>query len=107
MREPSTTTETNISELAGVLGINITLNTFEDFNQVTDAFIDGTCNVITTDGSALVGRKAVQQPDGEEWVIFPPTPISKEPLGPVYGQNDSQWADVINWVVYATIIADE
>ncbi len=102
-----TTTETNITELAGTLGISITLNTFEDFNQVVDAFISGACDVITTDGSGLVGRKAEQQPDDQDWVIFPPTPISKEPLGPVYGQNDSKWADAINWVVYATIIADE
>jgi general L-amino acid transport system substrate-binding protein len=102
-----TTTETNISELAGQLGINITLTTFEDTDQVTDAFIAGTCDVITTDGSGLVGRKAAQQPDGEEWVIFPATPISKEPLGPVYAQNDSKWADAVNWVVYATLIADE
>jgi general L-amino acid transport system substrate-binding protein len=102
-----TTTETNISELAASLGISITLNTFEDFNQVTDAFISGACDVITTDGSGLVGRKAEQQPADQEWVIFPATPISKEPLGPVYGQNDSQWADVVNWVVYATFIADE
>ena len=102
-----TTTETNISELAASLGISITLNTFEDFNQVTDAFVSGACDVITTDGSGLVGRKAEQQPADQEWVIFPATPISKEPLGPVYGQNDSQWADVVNWTVYATIIADE
>jgi general L-amino acid transport system substrate-binding protein len=102
-----TTTETNISELAATLGITITLNTFEDFDQVTDAFIAGTCDIITTDGSGLVGRKAVQQPEGEEWVIFPATPISKEPLGPVYAQNDSAWADVVNWTVFATIIADE
>ncbi len=73
----------------------------------TDAFIAGTCDVITTDGSGLVGRKAVQEPEGETWVIFPATPISKEPLGPVYAQNDSQWADVVNWTVYATLIADE
>ncbi len=102
-----TTTETNISELAGELGISITLNTFEDYNQVVDAFIAGTCDVITTDGSGLVGRKAQQEPAGEEWVIFPAAPFSKEPLGPVYGQNDSLWADAINWAVYATIIADE
>ncbi len=25
----------------------------------------------------------------------------------MYAQNDSQWADVVNWTVYATIIADE
>ncbi len=102
-----TTTETNISELAGSLGISITLNTFEDFNQVTDAFLSGACDVITTDGSGLVGRKAEQQPADQEWIIFPAKPISKEPLGPVYAQNDSQWADVVNWVVYATFIADE
>jgi general L-amino acid transport system substrate-binding protein len=102
-----TTTETNITQLAAELGISITLNTFEDYDQVVDAFVAGTCDVITTDGSGLVGRKAVQQPEGENWVIFPATPISKEPLGPVYAQNDSQWADVVNWVVYATIIADE
>ena len=102
-----TTTETNISELASQLGITIQLTTFEDYDQVTDAFIAGTCDVITTDGSGLVGRKAAQQPEGEEWVIFPATPISMEPLGPVYAQNDSKWADAVNWVVYATLIADE
>jgi general L-amino acid transport system substrate-binding protein len=102
-----TTTETNISELAQTLGITIDLQTFEDYDQVTEAFIAGTCDVITTDGSGLVGRKAAQEPEGEEWVIFPATPISKEPLGPVYAQNDSQWADAVNWVVYATLIADE
>ena len=102
-----TTTETNISELAALLGITITLTTFEDYDQVVDAFIAGTCDVITTDGSGLVGRKAAQEPNAGDWVIFPATPISKEPLGPVYAQNDSQWADVVNWTVYATLIADE
>ena len=102
-----TTTETNISELASVLGIKITLTTFEDYDQVTEAFIAGTCDVITTDGSGLVGRKSVQEPSKDAWVIFPATPFSKEPLGPVYAQNDSQWADVVNWTVFATFIADE
>ena len=102
-----TTTEKNIAEAARLGGINITLNTFEDYDIVTQNFVDGACDVITTDGSGLVGRKAKQQPTGEEWVIFPGTPISKEPLGPTYGQNDSAWADAINWTVYATIILDE
>jgi len=102
-----TTTEQNIADAADAAGVQITLNTFEDFDIVTTNFIEGACNIVTTDGSALVGRKANQQPDGEEWVIFPPTPISKEPLGPTYGQNQSRFADVVNWTVYATIIADE
>ena len=102
-----TTTEQNIGDAADAAGVDITLRTFEDFDIVTTNFIDGACDIITTDGSALVGRKANQQPDGEEWVIFPATPISKEPLGPTYGQNESRFADVVNWTVYATIIADE
>ncbi len=102
-----TTTEQNIADAADAAGVDITLRTFEDFDIVTTNFIDGACDIITTDGSALVGRKANQQPDGEEWVIFPATPISKEPLGPTYGQNESRFADVVNWTVYATIIADE
>ena len=102
-----TTTEKNVSDAAEVAGIDITLNTFEDFDIVTTNFTQGACDVVTADGSALAGRKAKQQPDDQEWVIFPAKPISKEPLAPVYAQNDSRFADVINWVVYATIIADE
>ncbi len=102
-----TTTEKNITEVTGVLGVNITLNTFEDFNQVMDQFLSGACDAVTTDGSGLVCRKATQQPAGEEWFIFPPAPISKEPLGPVTGQNDSQWLDVIKWAVFSSIIFDE
>lgn len=102
-----TTTEKNIAEAADLLGITITLNTFEDFDIVTQNFIEGACDVITTDGSGLVGRKAEQQPADQEWVIFPGQPISKEPLGPTYGQNQSRFADAANWTVYAMLIADE
>ena len=102
-----TTTEQNIGDAAEAAGVDITPLTFEDFDIVTTNFIDGACDIITTDGSALVGRKANQQPADQEWVIFPATPISKEPLGPTYAQNQSKFADVVNWTVYAMIIADE
>ena len=102
-----TTTEQNVSDAADAAGVDITLSTLEDFDLIIDAFIKGSCDVVTADGSALAGRKAKQQPDGQEWVIFPATPISKEPLAPVYQQNQSRFGDVVNWAVYATIIADE
>ncbi len=101
-----TTTEKNIGDAADAAGIEINLATFEDFDIVTENFISGACDAVTTDGSALVGRKVKQEGD-QSWVIFPPTPISKEPLGPVYPQNQSTFGDVVNWTVYATVIADE
>ena len=102
-----TTTEQNIAEAVEAAGVEITLNTFEDLDIIVDNFITGACDIMTTDRSGLVSRKNTIEPNDREWVIFPPSPISKEPLAPVYAQNDSRFADVINWVVYATIIADE
>ena len=102
-----TTTEKNIAEAALLAGAEITLLGFETSDEVYETFIAGGCDITTTDGSALVGRKAKQQPADQEWVIFPATPISKEPLGPTYGQNDSAWADAVNWTVYAMITMDE
>jgi general L-amino acid transport system substrate-binding protein len=101
-----TTTELNISEAANALGLSITLNTFEDFNIVTENFKSGACDVVTTDGSSLVSRKATD-PDGGDWVIFPSVPISKEPLGPAWAQNNSRFGDVVTWTVFAMQIAEE
>ncbi len=102
-----TTTEKNIAESSDVAGISITLQTFEGFDDVMDNFVNRACDVVTSDGSLLVGRRAVQQPDDQEWVIFPGQPISKEPLGPTYRHGDDAWGDIVDWSVYATIIADE
>jgi len=106
-----TTTEKNITEGAKVAGVNITLETVEQFPEAMEKFKAGTCDLVTTDGSGLFGNRAAEvaagTPGAENWVIFPKAPISKEPLGPVVRQNDSKWKDVVDWVVYATFIADE
>ncbi len=101
-----TTTEKNIAEVAAAAGVNITVQTFDDFGIVLENFKSGVCNVITTDGSSLVANK-VTDPEGEGWVIFPERPISKEPLGPGWAQNNSRFGDVVTWTVFAMIIAEE
>ena len=106
-----TTTEKNITEGAAVVGATIELVTVEEFPQAMDLFREGSCDLVTTDGSGLFGERFAAVQTGEiadgDWIIFPKAPISKEPLGPMYRQNDSEWADIVNWVVYATFIADE
>lgn len=102
-----TTTELNIQEAANAAGIEITLQTFEDFNIVMENFEAGTCDAVTTDGSGLVARKFQAGDAGADWVIFPSVPISKEPLGPAWRQGDSNWGDVVTWTVHAMIIAEE
>ena len=102
-----TTTEKNMTEAAAAAGVNITLSTFEDFNVVIEGFKSGACDVVTSDGSTLVSRKATEGEAGEDWVIFPSVPISKEPLGPSWIQNQSRMGDVVTWTVFAMLIAEE
>ncbi len=106
-----TTTEKNITEWANVGGATIQLETVEEFPEALEKLKAGQCDLVTTDGSGLVANKVTEEREGNiapgEWVVFPTAPISKEPLGPAVRQNDSEWKDIITWVVYATIIADE
>jgi len=106
-----TTTEKNITEGAREVGAEIELVTVEAFPEAMELYRAGSCDLVTTDGSGLFGERFSAVANGEisegEWIIFPTTPISKEPLGPMYRQNDSEWGDVVNWTVFALIIADE
>ena len=56
-----TTTELNISEAADIVGVNINLQTFEDFDQVMANYAAGACDVVTTDKSGLISRKAMHR----------------------------------------------
>ena len=106
-----TTTEKNITEWANLGGARIGLETVEHFPEALEKFIAGQCDRVTTEGSGLVANTVTKEREGAiqegEWVVFPTAPISKEPLGPAFRQNDSEWGDIITWVIYATIIADE
>ena len=44
--------------------------------------------------------------DGTDAVVLPET-LSKEPLGPSVRDYDSEWEDVVRWVVNGMIIAEE
>lgn len=102
-----TTTESHIREAVAELGVELTIRPTNSVQDAVDQLIEGSCTAITADGSALAGYKRTREPEANAWVVFPQRPISKEPLGPVYRSNDSQWADIVNWTVFAMIIADE
>ena len=106
-----TTSEKNVTEGAEVAGVDITLETIEAFPDLFDRFEAGACDITTIDGSSLFANRAAAIADGntdaENWVIFPSSPFSKEPLGPAVRQNDSKWFDVVNWTMFALFIADE
>ncbi len=73
--------------------------------DVAAAFFDGRCDVLTADASDLAARIAVRD-DAADYKILSQI-ISKEPLAPGVRDYDSEWKDVVNWVVHGLIRAEE
>ncbi|MDP6604705.1 MAG: amino acid ABC transporter substrate-binding protein [Dehalococcoidia bacterium] len=104
-----TTTEGNLDDQFQARGIAYTPLSFEDDAQIQAAFIEGRCDGWTADKSNLAGQRA-NFPDsagGSAALTILGETLSKEPLGPVTPDNDSEWHAVVQWVVFGMIIADE
>lgn len=101
-----TTTEKNITDsYRAAFGTNPTLVLKQTPSENVADLESGACDALTSDKSQLAGlRTALSDPSA--WAILPDT-LSKEPLGPMYLQNDSVFADIVNWSVYATFQAEE
>jgi len=102
-----TTTEQNLADR--MAGIQHTPQTFEENSQVQEAFLAGQCDAWTSDRSQLAGIRSNWPADsgGPESLVILDETFSKEPLGPAVVDGDSEWFDVVNWVVLATIEAEE
>ena len=100
-----TTTELNLADQFAAAGVGYEAVVFEDFDQSFNAYDEGRCDAVTTDKSSLVSRQTVLTVP-EDHVILNVT-LSKEPLGPAVRHGDDQWFDIVNWVVYATMLAEE
>ena len=100
-----TTTELNLADQMAANGINYTPVVFETADETTGAYLDERCDAYTTDKSGLVARMSMFD-HPEEHEIMDAT-LSKEPLGPVVRQGDDQWFDIVKWMVFATIQAEE
>ena len=104
-----TTTEVNLEARLGEAGIAYTPLVFEGDAEIIEAFSAGRCDAWTADKGNLAGQRS-NYPTGaggpESLRIMGET-LSKEPLGPVVRDGDTEWFDVVQWVVYGTMAADE
>ncbi len=102
-----TTTEVNLA--IRMTGITHTAQTYENNDQLQAAFIAGTCDGWTSDKSQLAAQRSAypESSGGPAALEILEETFSKEPLGPAVLDGDSQWAQIVNWVVLATIAAEE
>ena len=102
-----TTTELNLAARFG--STPYTPLTFDANDQLQAAFVAGQCDGWTSDKSQLAGVRSnfAESEGGPEALLILDETFSKEPLGPVVADGDTQWAQAVNWVVLATITAEE
>ena len=104
--QTGTTTELNLADAMKVAGIQeYTTQVFDEIDPTYATYEEGGCDAVTSDRSQLVGRRTVMK-DPSAHVLLDMV-MSKEPLGPLTLQGDSQWSDVVAWTAYGLIAAEE
>ena len=102
-----TTTELNLTSVFNARGIPFTPVVFEDNTQLRPAYEQGQCEAWTSDASQLAAFKSSIEGEGGAEQFIMAEVISKEPLGPVVPDGDTEWAQAVEWSVMATVQAWE
>jgi general L-amino acid transport system substrate-binding protein len=103
--QQGTTTELNLADYFRAHNMQLKTVTFATANEAVKAYDASRCDAYTTDASGLYAeRLRLTNPD--DHMILPEI-ISKEPLGPAVRHGDDQWFDIVKWVFFAMINAEE
>ncbi|WLR41372.1 amino acid ABC transporter substrate-binding protein [Bacillus carboniphilus] len=103
--EQGTTTEQNLVDVMRTYGIEFESVVYDGVDAAVAAYETGSVDAWTTDKSGLVSRKSIME-DPDAHKVLEET-LSKEPLAPAVAHGDDQWFDIVKWVVFATIQAEE
>jgi len=103
--QSGTTTIDNLADFFASNGMALEQVVSSSTDESVKNYDTGLCLVLTSDLSQLYAlRLRLSKP--RDHVILPDV-ISKEPLGPVVRDNDLQWINIVKWVYFAMINAEE
>jgi len=102
-----TTTEGNIADYFAVNGMTYTAVNSDNAGAAKASFEAGECDAWTGDMSAMVAQKWGLDTTAVPNSAIMPELLSKEPLGAATRDNDDDWNDVVAWVWYGMITAEE
>lgn len=103
--QQGTTSELNLADFFHTHQMPYEPVTFATSDEAVKAYESGRCDAFTTDTSALyVERAKLSEPDAH--VILPEI-ISKEPFSPAVRQGDDQWFNLVKWVNFVMLDAEE
>jgi general L-amino acid transport system substrate-binding protein len=101
-----TTHEVTLGDYGRANGIDWKPLVFDRPDTMLQTFFGGRCDAMTQDASALAGSVTTAAPNPADYSVLPMT-ISKEPLGPFTRNGDEVWSDIVAWLHYGLIEAEE
>src|SRR3954452_2955225 len=101
-----TTHEVTLGDYGRANGIEWKPLVFDRVDTMYQTFFGGRCDAMTQDASALAGAVATAAPKASDYTVLPTT-ISKEPLGPFTRNGDEVWSDIVTWLHYGLVEAEE
>jgi general L-amino acid transport system substrate-binding protein len=103
--QTGTTTELNLADFFRINNISYEPVPIETNAEAQPLYLEGACDVYTTDASGLAATRAAFENPGDHVIL--PEIISKEPLGPLVRHGDNDWGDIAAWTLMALIAAEE
>ncbi len=103
--QKGTTSEPNAADFFETNHINYELVEADTVADLVANYLAGKCNALSTDESQLFALRSQFPKPGDHMIL--PDVISKEPLGPVVRQDDMQWFNIVKWVNFALLDAEE
>jgi general L-amino acid transport system substrate-binding protein len=103
--QTGTTNEQNLADYFKGNNMKYEVIAFGSADETIKAYESGRCDVFTADVSQLFAERLKLSNPADHGVL--PEVISKEPLGPMVRHGDDQWFDLVKWVLFAMIDAEE
>ncbi|MGO9025855.1 MAG: amino acid ABC transporter substrate-binding protein [Beijerinckiaceae bacterium] len=103
--QQGTTTELNLADFFRTHDMKYEPVDFATSDEALKAYDSGRCDAYTTDASGLFAQR-IKLSDPDAHVVLPEI-ISKEPFSPAVRQADDQWFNLVKWVNFAMLDAEE
>jgi general L-amino acid transport system substrate-binding protein len=103
--QSGTTTELNLADYFRNNRLSHTAVTFATADDALNGYESGRCQALTSDVSQLYAQRLKLRTPPDHVILA--DIISKEPLAPAVRQDDVQWLNIVRWIHFATINAEE
>lgn len=103
--QTETTTKKNLEDEKKKRNLTFQIRPLQKEKDVYGLYEKGECQAVTSDRSQLAANlNSLKNPD--EHIILSET-LSKEPLAPAVIDSDLQWVEIVRWIIFALMEAEE